>query len=185
MIWRTRVSGEPGPVVGDDHVGQGLSEPVELPRPDGVLEAGERRLRGEVGIRAGVAAHEELVDRVGLEVGGVVRIGVAAGQAEAALPDQRGQILLDLPRLAPLGNARRQAGGEMQVVVDGLEEHRPAVGALLRGVESRDQRLLEQRGEQHRLGNSLFGHSWPSSVCGTPRPHREYHSSRLLGTLYS
>jgi hypothetical protein len=76
--------------------------------------------------------------------------------------------------LAPLRDTGRQAGGELEVVVDRLEEDRSAVGALLRGVEGCDQGLGEQRGEQHRL-HSLFGHSGPSSVSATCCPHREYH----------
>ena len=80
--------GQAGLVVGDDHVGESLGEPVQVPGPDAVLEAGEGGLGGQRQPRDGVAPHEELVDRVGLEGRRVVGIRVAAGQAEAALPDE-------------------------------------------------------------------------------------------------
>ena len=100
---------------------------------------------------AGVVSHEELVDRVGLEVGCIVGIRVAAGETEAALADECGQVVLDLPCLAPLGEAGRQLGRQVEFGVDRLELDRAAVGALVRGVE--------ERGEQHCLDQSLFDHS--------------------------
>jgi hypothetical protein len=112
------------------------------------------------------------VDRVGLELGRVVRIRVAAGQPEAALADECGQIVLDLPGLPSLGEAGRQSGGQAEVVVDRFEEDRSAVGALVRGVEGCDLGLGEERGEQQRLHHSLFGHSRASSVKGSVCVHR-------------
>jgi len=165
------LSGQPDLVGGDDHVGEGLGEPVQVPRPNEVLEAGEGGLRGQGRPREGVAADEELLDRIGLEVGRIVRIGVAAGEAEAALPDERGQIVFDLPRLAPLGKAGRQPGGQGELVVDRFEQDGAAVGALVGRVEGGNQRFVEERGEQHRL-YSLFDHLSPPSVRGTARPHR-------------
>ena len=120
---------QPRLVMGDDDIGQRLREPVHIPRRDRVLEAGERGLRGQCGPRDGVAPHEKLVDRVGLELGRIVRIRVAAGEAKAALPDEGGQIVFDLPRLAPFGDAGRQSGGQREFVVDRFEQDGAAVGA--------------------------------------------------------
>lgn len=75
------------------------------------------------------------MDRVVPEQGGVVRIRVAAGQTEAPLPDERGEIVRDLPGLARLGEAGRQASGQAEFVVDRLEEDGTAIGALMGGVE--------------------------------------------------
>jgi hypothetical protein len=167
-------------MVGDDHVGERLGESVQVPRPDAVLEAGAGGLGGQGGPGDRVASHEELVDRVGLELGRVVRIRVAAGQPEAALADQRGEIVRDLARLAPLGEAGRQVTGQGEVVVDHLEQDRSAVGTLLRRVEGGDQGLVEQRGEQQRLDSSLFGHSRTSSVKGSVCAHRGSRFSRAF-----
>jgi hypothetical protein len=81
-------------------------------------------------------------------VSGVVGIGVAARQAEAALTDQGGEIVGNLPGLAPLGDAGRQPGAELQGVVDRFEENDGAAGALL-GVSK-----VTTRGFWNSVGNS-------------------------------
>jgi len=111
------------------------------------------------------------VDRVRFELGGIVGIRVAAGEAEAALADEGGEVVFDLPRLAPLGEAGRQLASQLEFVVDRLEEDRSAIGALLRGIEGRHQGLVEELGEQQRL-HTLFGHSCASSVKGSACVHR-------------
>jgi hypothetical protein len=55
--------------------------------------------------------------------------------------------VLDLPLLAPLGETRRQLARQAERVVDRFEQDRSAIGALMRGVEGRDQGLVEERGE--------------------------------------
>jgi len=159
------------PVLGDDRVGEGVGEPDEVPGGDGVLEAGERRLGGQRIARNRIAAHQEFVDGIVLEPGGIVGIGVAAGEPEAALPDEGGQVVLHLSLLAPLGEAGGEARCEAQPIVDRLEQDGTAIGAQLRRVELSDEGLGEEVGEQHRL-HRLFGHRSASSVNGSVHVHR-------------
>ena len=142
----------------------------KVPRPHDLLEAGEGRLRSQGRRHNRVAPYEELVDRVVFEAGGIVAIHVAAGQPEAAVPDERGEIVRDLPRLASPGEAVRQPGGQAGLVVGCLEQDRAAIGALVRGIESSEEGLGKEVREQHRF-HTLFGHRCASSVTGCVRVH--------------
>ncbi len=88
-----------------------------------------------------IAIHEQFVDRVVGHPGGVVAVGVATGDAKHALPEQLERLVLDLARLAPVDQARGHALGQLQLGIEALQQHRPAVRAGVRHVEAGDDRL--------------------------------------------
>lgn len=58
----------------------------------------------------------------------------AAGEAEAAVPDHGEQVVLDFPRLAPVGKTARQAGGEAKLAIDHLEQDGAAMLPTTKGI---------------------------------------------------
>ena len=57
-------------------------EPGQGQGPDGILEAREGGLRGQGGPGERIAVEQELVQGIVGQPGGVVAVGIAAGQAE-------------------------------------------------------------------------------------------------------
>jgi len=71
-----------------------LRQPVARLAVDGVLEAGERRLTGQIGI-TGETAADQFQQGVGAQGIAVVLILVAAGNLKDALADERLQRVLN------------------------------------------------------------------------------------------
>ena len=88
---------ESGAMVLDDQIGQSHTGQVQRGPIDGVLEAGESRLRGQRWPGQRVALEQELVDWVLSEPGRVVAVGVAAGDPVDALPHQLDELARTLP----------------------------------------------------------------------------------------
>jgi hypothetical protein len=107
------------------------------------------------------------------QAGGVVAVGVAADQPEDALPHQLDHVVLDLARLPSVPQAAGDGFGNPQLAIERLEQHGPAVGAGVLGVELGHHKLVELEAElriqsvaieppcrraQSRLVNALFAH---------------------------
>jgi hypothetical protein len=75
--------------------------------------------------------------------GGVVAVGVAADQPEDPLPHPLQDVVLDLAALAAVPQAAGDGRGHAELLVDRLEQHRPAVGAGVLRVEPGDHALVE------------------------------------------
>ena len=132
---------EPRAMVLDDEVGQPDARQIEGLPPHGVLEAREGRLGGQVGAGERIALEQELVHRVLGHARGIVAVGVAAGDPVDALPHQFDQRVVDLARLPRIAQAAGEPLGHPQPVVEGLEQHRPAIRAGVGLVEPPDDGL--------------------------------------------
>src|SRR5206468_3671307 len=109
--------------------------------------------------------------------GRVVAVGVATREPEHTLPHQLQGLMLDLARLALVHQAPGQAFGQLQLRVEALQQHRPAVGTGMWLVERRDDRLafgLESERDLRYTGCSHRASSWVS--LDTSR-HRIYSTS--------
>jgi hypothetical protein len=76
--------------LGFDHrVGQHVRHVAQLRPAHRVLEPREGRLRGQGRAGERIAVEQQLVDRVVGQPGGVVAVGVATGDPQHPLPEQR------------------------------------------------------------------------------------------------
>ena len=112
------------------------------PRPaHGILEAGEGRLGGQGRPRERIAVDQELVHHIVGQPSGVVAVGIATREREHPLPHQFQRLMLHLARLAPVHHTRGQPLRQLQLGIQALQQHRPAVRTGVRPVEDRDDRL--------------------------------------------
>ena len=92
-----------------------------------VLQARERRLRGEIAIRwQHILRHLE--DRVGAQAGGVVAILVAGGDHQQAEADQIGQTMNDLILRSRIIDARGEPLGHPETLVHLAQGKNAGVG---------------------------------------------------------
>ena len=118
--------------------------------------------------------------------GGVVAIGVAAGEPEHPLPEEFERLMLDLPRLAGVHEVRREALGEPELRIDPLEQDRPAVGARVGVVEAGDDGLLFRVESEGDLRYTVCSHRASSRACIETSRHRFYSTcERLRGSSLS
>lgn len=89
--------------------GQGFAQATEFLRSDGVLKAGQGRLRCQIPPRNRIAAQQPLVDRVGGQAGRVVGVRIAAGDGKPARRQQFFQRRADLARLPRVAQTGSQA----------------------------------------------------------------------------
>ena len=135
--------------------GEGARHAQQVAGADGVLEAGESGLGGEVAGGVGVAPEQHLEDGIGAQAVGVVAVEVAEGDAEDALAQHVGEGMLDAGAEAGVAEAGDEGGGEAQQLVAGREQGGAAVGAGQGGVELGDDRLAGvEIGEQDALHGS-------------------------------
>src|SRR5439155_27257227 len=123
----------------------------------------------------------ELVDRVVGQPGGVVAVGVAAGEAKEALPEQFERLMPNLARLAVVLETRRQPLGQPELGVDPLEQERPPIGAGVRLIEGGDNRLSFRIEVERDLRYTVCSHRASSFECLEARRHRFYSTCERLG----
>ena len=85
------------------------------------------------------------------EPGGVVGVGVAAGDAEDALGEKIQQFVSDLVGLPLVAKARGQVLEESEPSIGGLQQDGAAVGAAVELIEAGDDGLVEQVSKEHTL----------------------------------
>jgi hypothetical protein len=171
----------------DHNVRDGFGHAKEALGVDGVLEPRERGLGGERIAVQRIAIEQELVNGIVREPSAVVGVGVAARQREEPLAHQLLDRVLDLARLAPIDEAGGKSGREAELLVDRLEQHGPAVGAAVRGIEARDDRLPKPLKCERQLRYTVCRHRAVSVGCCEPRLDTAIHSTleRAGGTLPS
>ncbi len=146
---RTAVKAPPVPL--DDRLRQLASHLVERLGAVAILEARDRGLRGERVAVDGIAAQQELVNRVVREPVGVIGIRIAAGEAEDPLGQQVPERVPHLPRLPIVDQATREAIDQAVRAFGGVQQDRAAIGTRVRLVEGRDQRFVEEVRKQNGL----------------------------------
>jgi len=128
----------------------------------------------------GIALEQELVDRIVGQPGGVVAVGVAAGEAKESLPEQLERLMLDLARLAVVLETRRQPLGQPELGVDPLEQDRPPVGAGVRLVEGGDDGRAFPVELERDLSYTVYSHRASSRRCVETFRHRFYRTRQRL-----
>ena len=114
---------------------QRLAQRQQLAARDVVLEPRQRRLRGQCVAGDGIAAEQQLVDRIVGEPRGVVGVLVAERQAVDALAEQIRQAVTHLAGLALIDERRGESRDQAEASIGGLEQHRAAVRAGVGDVE--------------------------------------------------
>jgi hypothetical protein len=165
----------------DHGVGQHVGHVAQLRPAQRVLEARERRLRGQGRARDGVAVEQQLVDRIVGQPGGVVAVGVTAREPEDALPQQLEGLMLHLARLASIGHTRGQPLRQLELGIEPLQQDRPAIRAGVRHVEEGDDRLLFGLESERDLRYTGCSHRASSPLCIETLRHRFYSTSEGLG----
>jgi len=116
------------------HVEQGVGQGPAGVAPHRVLEAGQRRLAGEIRVALGSPATDELEQRIDAQRVGIVLVLVAAGDAEDALACQRLDRMVDVGA-PPLGDAGRQRAADADRLLGLGEPGQPAIGGQTTAIE--------------------------------------------------
>jgi hypothetical protein len=140
---------------------------------DGVLQARERRLAGEVGGRlVRTTPADELEQWIVAQGVSVVLVLVAAGDLQEALAQQERERMADRPT-APVADLLRQRDRHPEAVVGAGEPDEPAIGAELPGVERHRQRRGRQGGERcARIGQERASWGMVSQRINSTIPMR-------------
>ena len=110
----------------------------------------------------------------------VVRILVAAGETEHALPDEFFQSVPDLARLAAIGDSPGQRCGQPDPVVERLEQQGAAVGGRVRLVERRLYRAFQEVWKKNGLSARIIVH-WAPWDRDDRAPQADSSDSEGLG----
>jgi hypothetical protein len=124
------------------------------------------------------------VDRIVGQPGGVVAVGVAAGEAEEPLPEQLERLMPDLARLPGIVEALGQPLSEPPVGIDPLEQDRATVGTGVRLVEDGDDGLAFRVELERDLRYTVCSHRASSVECLEGRRHRFYSTGERLGGCF-
>ena len=122
---------------GNHRVGERVAHGEQHPRGRGVLEARDRRLRGQAAAVNRIAPQQQFVDRILGEPVAVIAIGMAARDREDALGDQIPDAVRHAPRIARIGDGRREGRQQTEVSVGRLQQDRPAVRTRVRLIKGR------------------------------------------------
>jgi hypothetical protein len=162
----------------DDDLTEAFSDAQEILAADDVLEARQRGLRGKSIAIERVSLEEHLVDGIVTEAGGIVGVGIAAGDGEDPLTEKLDEFVVDLAGLPSVAKAFGKALRQSQLPIGGLEQDGAAVGATPALVEAGDEGLVEEIRKEQPLWNSRIIRarslsSGESSMrCGTGRLER-------------
>jgi hypothetical protein len=140
--------------VAHDHaLGQRHAHHVKRARSDTVLEARQRRLRGQIETLDRVAARKQLVHRIGADASRIVGVLIAAGQTVDALPHQVSQWMIHLALLAAIlkTTAQRLDQAIAKALVCGRQQDPAAVTAAMGLIKSQYNRTPLKIGKQHTL----------------------------------
>jgi hypothetical protein len=116
--------------------------------------------------------------------GGIVAVGVAAGQPVDALAHQLEPLVVDLAGLPRIAQAVGQPLGHPQPVVEGLEHQRPAIRAGVGLVEPGDDRLPKPLELEGHLGYTGCSHRASSPFGVEASGHRFYSTDEGLGGCF-
>ena len=139
------------PVPVNDALGQLAPHRIEGLAALAVFKARQRRLRRQRRAGDGVAAQQQLVDRIVGELVRVIGIGVPAGDPDDPLGQQVAQRVLGLPRLPLVDQAAGKAIDQPVARFRGLEQDRAAIRARVRLIERRDEGFVEEAWEENSL----------------------------------
>ena len=110
----------------------------------------------------------------------VVRILVAAGQAEHALLDELLRRVSNLPRLASIDDRPGQGCGQPDLVIERLEQKGAAVGGRIWLVEPRVDRAFQEVWKKNGLSARIIVH-WAPWDRDDRAPQADSSDSEGLG----
>lgn len=142
----------------EDRVGDRVDELVELHRLRRVLETRDRRLGGQTISVHRASAYEHLVDRIVGELVAVVAIGIPQGDGEQPLLNQLAKTVTNLARRPSIPQALGEPLAQPELLVEGLEQQGPAVGAAVRLIEGGHDGLGNQVGKNDSLCGRIDRH---------------------------
>lgn len=123
---------------------------------------------------------KQLVDRILAEPGGVVTVGIARCQPEDPLGDQLFDGVIDLAGLTGFGHARGHSPDQAETTIGGFQQNRPTVRRRVRLIETGDERLVEQVGEQNSLSCGRLGHAKASRGGKSALTTAFYHAGAFV-----
>src|SRR4029453_5729916 len=103
------------------------------------------------------------------------------GDAEDALLHQLDQRVLDLARLPAVGQAGPQPPRQSEAVVEGLEQHGPAIRTRVGLVEPRDDGLRQPLALEGHLRYTVCSHRASWRLGDEASRHRFYSTVEGLG----
>jgi hypothetical protein len=139
--------------------------PIQVSRPERILEPRQSRLRSQVIAIDGIPIDQRLVYRVGCQARRVVTIRIAAGQRKDALAEQLGYFMDDLVLIATINDAIGKSVNQAKSAIRGLQQDGAAVRAAVVDVEAGHKALSEKVGEQ-TLCRGRLGHVKAFCVVG-------------------
>ena len=114
------------------------------------------------------------------EPGGVVTVGVAAGDPVDALAKEFARLVVDLPSLPSITKAARERIGQTESIVGRLEQDRAAVRAAVLLVKGCDEGLIEEVSKQDRLLRGRVGQAKASGVLKVALASTFYHMEAFV-----
>jgi hypothetical protein len=108
-------------------------------------------LRSQVFALDRIATHHQLVDRIGTQPGRIVGIRIPASDGHHTLRDQFDQRVLYFAGLPLVLQSLGESGSEVQSLIDGAQQNRPAVRAALLLIKLRDDRTRRDSREENTL----------------------------------
>jgi len=98
----------------DHAVGQRFAQAKQLFAIPAIFKARQGRLRGQVFSLERIPAHQQFVDGIGTQPGGIVGIRIPARDRHDALRQKFAQLVFDLLRLPLVFQGTRQSGSRAQ-----------------------------------------------------------------------
>jgi hypothetical protein len=135
----------------DYAVGQRFAQTKQLFAIPAIFKARQGRLRSQVFALNWIATHQQFVDRVGTQSGGIVGIRIPARNRHDPLRDQFSQLMPDLFRLPLVFQGLGQHGSQSQSSISGAKQDRSPVGTALSLIKLCDDRTLKNSWEENAL----------------------------------
>ena len=117
----------------------------------GVLEARDRRLRGQAAALDRIAPQQQFVDRIVGEPVSVIAVGMATRDREHPLRDQIADAVRHARRRARIGHRHREGRQQTEASIGRFEQDRAAVRTRVGLIKGRDQGTIDQVGKQNSL----------------------------------
>jgi hypothetical protein len=151
-IDRNQSDAAPPPAVSRNHrVGQRVAHGQQHARGRRVLEARDRRLRGQAAAVDRIAPQHQFVDRIIGQPVRVIAVGMATRDREDALREQITDAMRHAGRCARIGHGRAQRRQQPELAIGRLQQNRAAVRTRVRLIKGGDQGTISQVGKENSL----------------------------------
>ena len=149
---------QPTPVSLDHRIRQPVGHAIQVGRLQPVLEARQRRLRGQRLSMDRIPTQQQLVHRILCQLARVIGVGVAQRDREDSLLQQLLERVRHLPRLPRILQAFRQRLRQPEPLVDALEQHAAPIRDAVLLAKLHGDRLRSQVGKTNTLCGRIVTH---------------------------